>query len=84
MSLSIKTPPNKMIERQDDKPRKSFILKNENGQQVGHGTYYPYGDNVQVYLKSSKYASWQEATLGQVLLLKEVTCFEWEKEETQP
>ena len=65
----------------DNKPRKEFILKDANGQQIGHGTYYPYGDNVQVYMGSANHAAWQEATLGQVLLLKEVACFEWIKEQ---
>ncbi|RKU26243.1 hypothetical protein C6497_13870 [Candidatus Poribacteria bacterium] len=59
---------------------KPFILKNENQQKIGHGIYYQYGSNTKVFLKSSEYASWQEATLGQVLLLKEVASFEWVKD----
>ena len=71
-----------LTNKQDTKPRKPFILKNENGQQIGHGIYYPFGDNAQVFLKSSGFSAWQEANLGQVLLLKEVASFEWIKENT--
>ena len=71
-----------MSDLMDNKPRKYFIVKDKDGNQTGHGVYYPFGDNVQVFLNSSKNASWQEANLGQVLLLKDVACFEWVKEKT--
>ena len=72
----------RMSDLMDNKPRKYFIVKDKDGNQTGHGVYYPFGDNVQVFLKSSGFSAWQEANLGQVLLLKDVACFEWVKEKT--
>ena len=52
-----------MSDLMDNKLPKYFIVKDKDGT-TGHGVYYPFGDNVQVFLNSSKNASWQEANLG--------------------
>lgn len=64
-------------EQVDEKSRWEFLLFDVTGSQVGHGTYYPFGGNVQVCLKSENYASWQFASISEVLLIAGVSGFRW-------
>ena len=62
----------------EKKPRKTFTIWGRHGEYIGNGVYYPYGGNVQVYLKAHNFAAWQIASISDVLLLNDVTSFQWE------
>ena len=63
-----------------EKPRREFIIFDDFGNRIGHGVYYPYGGNVQVYFKSQNYASIQLASFADVMLYRGVRGIDWKDE----
>ena len=63
----------------DKKTRWTFLIRGFDGDQIGHGTYYPTGGNCQVYFEAYDYAAWQLADLGSVMLYHDVKSIEWEQ-----
>ncbi len=59
-----------------EKERRSFLLFDVAGKQIGHGVYYPIGGNVQVWM-APDYAAWQYHGIGEVLKIPEVNGFRW-------
>ena len=65
------------------KPRRVFIIFDDFGNRMGHGTYYPFGGNCQVYFKRQNYAAIQLSSLGDVMLFEGVRGMDWKDERSK-
>ena len=52
------------------KQRREFIIFDDFGNRIGHGTYYPFGGNCQVYFKRQNYAAVQLSSFADVMLYR--------------
>ena len=59
------------------KPRREFVIFDDFGNRIGHGTYYPFGGNCQVYFKRQNYAAIQLSSFADVMLYRGVRGIDW-------